>query len=282
MFSRVAFRGNNFGRIANAFRPQNAFRPAFAQSFQFREQSNEASSSITFIKPEDVPDELKDRFSRVQAVTDNHDFWNNKIFQACNNGTFSRDDWRKFYAQYYLYSKNFTRYLAGLMYRMEDDKLRAALTENLWEEGGGQELSKRHSQLFRNFLTNSLDLVPEEIKFEGATTTFVNNYLEGSCNPNGLYSAAFLCLGTEAIVARMYTELCKGMEAAQFQEKELEFFHLHMECDDEHAFTLAEIMFSYRNDSDWEEVATDSTSTALALRRDWFDLLHDNIVATRS
>jgi hypothetical protein len=89
-----------------------------------------------------------------------------------------------FFEQYYLFSNNFTRYVAGVMYRCEDDKLRSKLTKNLWDEGqphppslhlppalhclphpsaarlshtgGGAEVDKRHSELFRKFLNNTV------------------------------------------------------------------------------------------------------------------------------
>jgi pyrroloquinoline quinone (PQQ) biosynthesis protein C len=73
-----------------------------------------------------------------------HHFWDNALLRACEEGTLGREDFRYIFGQYYLYSKNFTRYLAGLMARCESDYFRARLAENLWEEGGGCDPEKRH------------------------------------------------------------------------------------------------------------------------------------------
>src|SRR6202000_1665016 len=78
------------------------------------------------------PEAVLARLHTAQAA---HPFWQNRLFKACSAGSLTRDDFKLVFAQYYLYSQNFTRYLAALMASCESDLLRARLAENIWEEG---------------------------------------------------------------------------------------------------------------------------------------------------
>ena len=64
------------------------------------------------------------------------------------------------------------------MANCDNDLYRARLSENLWEEGGGCEPSKRHAEIFRGFLRDALDVpAPEDTEFEAYTQYFVREYL---------------------------------------------------------------------------------------------------------
>jgi pyrroloquinoline-quinone synthase len=85
-----------------------------------------------------IATEITDRHIQKSIAIDslnefvkNHPFWQNKLFAACLNGELSREDFAYIFAQYYLYSKNFTRYIAGVMANCEQDHFRAKLTQNL-------------------------------------------------------------------------------------------------------------------------------------------------------
>ena len=62
------------------------------------------------------------------------------------------------------------------MANMENDYLRARLSENLWEEGGGADPKERHSYMFQQFLTESLGIDIQEVKYEAYTKDFVRRY----------------------------------------------------------------------------------------------------------
>jgi pyrroloquinoline quinone (PQQ) biosynthesis protein C len=51
-----------------------------------------------------------------------------------------------------------------------------------------------------------------------------------------------LCLGAEALVPSIYTDLIKGFVAAGVPAPAIEFFQIHVECDDGHADTMRNIM----------------------------------------
>ena len=90
---------------------------------------------------------ISDDVAFLTQYVESHPFWDNSIFRACTQGDFTMAEFRVLFGQYAHYSRNFTRYLAGLMFTCTDDLLRAKLSENLWEEGGGADPGQRHAEL---------------------------------------------------------------------------------------------------------------------------------------
>jgi len=218
----------------------------------------------------------------LQTLLDEHPFWQNSLLRACERGRLSRDDFRFLFGQYAHYSKNFTRYLAGVMLSCEDDYFRSKLSENLWEEGGGADPEERHAELFRRFLTDTLDISdPRATPIEACTSVFVDRYLSGSASPDHTYGCAFLALGTEGMVSRMYRILVQGMRQADIPDEALTFFHIHIECDDEHAETLWEMLLASRHRPDWKVVARRAIDDALKLRAAFFEAIYDQIERRR-
>ncbi len=225
-----------------------------------------------------TPEEALPLLHSAQAA---HPFWQNRLFRACAAGQLTREDYRFIFAQYYLYSKNFTRYLAALMASCESDYHRARLAENLWEEGGGIAPEKRHAEIFRRFMREGLSIDIDDIDFLDSTRFFVREYLDFCLHSHPVAASAFLSLGTEGIVPRMYAVMVDGLLKAGIPEEHITFFRIHMECDDEHAETLEQIMVSYFGMPDWFNTCMRSMSHALSIRQRFFEQLYDAIELRR-
>lgn len=222
---------------------------------------------------QDVDQELKELY----AIRDHHSFWENPLLLACQEGQLSRDDFRFLFAQYYFYAKNFTKLLAGSMLYCDNDYYRSQLSANLWEEGGGQEIEKRHAELFRQFLKQDLNLDLEGIQFQSYTKHFFKQYMDLCSNANPIISAAALSFGTEGIVSRLYAVLIKGLKKAGFQDAALDFFHLHVSCDDDHAETLEEMTLSYRHEKIWKSSCEQGIIQALDFRNTFFNDIYNSL-----
>jgi pyrroloquinoline quinone (PQQ) biosynthesis protein C/quercetin dioxygenase-like cupin family protein len=222
-----------------------------------------------------------DFLTELHNLRNKHPFWNNPLFRACSAGALTIEDFHFIFSQYYLYSKNFTRYLAAIMANCEDDLFRAHLSENMWEEGGGAAPEKRHAEIFRQFLRDGLSIDIENIEYMDFTRHFTQEYLNYCLRSNSAAASAFFSLGTEGIVARMYGIFTEGLIKAGIDDLHLEFFRIHMECDDEHAATLEEMMLSYSNTSDWYNTCLDAMNHALDLRLCFFNNLYDAIQIRR-
>lgn len=225
---------------------------------------------------------VETRLAELRTAQAEHPFWRCALLQAFERGSLSIDDLRYVFSQYHHYSSNFTRFIAAVMANCESDLFRAQLSENLWEEGGGCEPDRRHAQLFRDFLRRSLGVESSQgIEYAPYTRHFVREYLVHSLRSAPMAGAAFLSLGTEGIVARLYEIMVKGLHQAGIPDAELEFFHLHISCDDEHAVTLEKMMASYANLPGWFDACMGAMNRALDLRREFFDSIFDALQKQR-
>jgi len=225
---------------------------------------------------------VEQQLAALRDLQRTHPFWNCPLLAGFAQGAFSREDLRYVFSQYHLYSSSFTRFIAAVMATCEDDGFRAALSANLWEEGGGREPSRRHAQIFRNFLQHSLGVEDiARIEYAPFTRQFVNEYLEQSMHLPPMAAAAFLAVGTEGIVPRMYEIMRTGLRRAGIPDAELEFFAIHIACDDDHALTLEQLMLSYAHRPGWFAACAAAVTRALDLRTAFFGQLFDTLQNVR-
>ncbi|MEO7735696.1 MAG: iron-containing redox enzyme family protein, partial [Kofleriaceae bacterium] len=196
-------------------------------------------------------DSLSVQLAALRALQADHPFWRCRLLTSMASGSLSRDELSYVFSQYHLYSSSFTRFIAAVMASCESDLFRSQLSENLWEEGGGCVPERRHAQIFRNFLKCSLGVDSSKIEYEPYTRHFVREYLSQAQRSAPVAAAAFLSLGTEGIVARMYQSMRTGLRLSGIPDGELEFFDIHIACDDAHAATLEDLMVSYAEQPGW-------------------------------
>jgi quercetin dioxygenase-like cupin family protein/pyrroloquinoline quinone (PQQ) biosynthesis protein C len=226
-------------------------------------------------------DPISNQLAALRALQSDHPFWRCRLLASFASGSLSRDELRYVFSQYHLFSSSFTQFIAAVMATCESDLFRAQLSENLWEEGGGCAPERRHAQIFRNFLKTSLGVDASKIEYKPSTRHFVREYLSQSMRATPVAAAAFLSLGTEGIVARMYQIMRTGLRRAGVPDGELEFFDIHIACDDAHAATLENLMLSYAAQPGWFEDCAGALRSALDLRLEFFDNLFDALQRDR-
>jgi quercetin dioxygenase-like cupin family protein/pyrroloquinoline quinone (PQQ) biosynthesis protein C len=167
------------------------------------------------------------------------------------------------------------------MANLEDDYYRSQLSENIWEEGGGANPEERHSEIFRKFLREALGIRIEEIHFHDSALRFSGDYLNYCLSKSSLEVSAFLSLGTEAIISRLYKVFIEGMTKGGVEESKLHFFHLHVACDDDHALTLEKILLSFKHEPNWFERAQEGMLAALNMRDKFFHSLFELLLQNK-
>lgn len=260
-------------------------RDALRRSLDIPSRNEAPNSGIVQTHPgDDAPSNapsLDAALAALRAAQSSHPLWRTRLLTACAAGHLTREDLRLVFSQYHLYSRSFTRFLAAFMAGCDDDLARAELAANLWEEGGGAEPEQRHAELFRRFLRRGLDIEVDAIEYLDATRLFVSEYLDFCRHAPSAAASAFLALGTEGIVPRLYRALLEGLRKAGVAEQEMEFFRIHIECDDAHADTLERIMKSHASTPGWFDVCRSAMTRALDLRARFFEQLFDAIEAQR-
>jgi pyrroloquinoline-quinone synthase len=167
---------------------------------------------------------------------------------------------RRFFSEYYHYSRRFTRFLASVMASLEQPRHRAALVPNSAEEAGRLDDHHRaellaagidpgdaagpHPELFRRFLI-AIGLAPDELETATphvATAAWIQSF-EALCRADQASAVGALGLATEGIVRGMYQKLLAGIRHAwpELSARDRVFFELHTLVDDDHAGVLRAI-----------------------------------------
>jgi pyrroloquinoline quinone (PQQ) biosynthesis protein C len=203
----------------------------------------------------------------------NHFFWENQLLIDFRDNKLVLDDLKIFFSQYYYYSKRFIQLLASMMVKCDIPELNRSLIENLWEESGEEDSSKSHPLLFRDFLKNALYIENvNDVKTHDFSKVFFNNYLNLCMNSSPLQCSAILAFATEGIIPKLYNIFRSNMLNLNIPENDLEFFTVHIECDDGHAESLEKIVKHYAKfDSEWEKTCKSAIDVALNLRDNFFE-----------
>ncbi|RMO97381.1 hypothetical protein ALQ33_00129 [Pseudomonas syringae pv. philadelphi] len=176
------------------------------------------------------------RDEMIQQVSD-HPF-----LVQCRAGTMPIERLKDFLVQQGKYSRHFTRYICQLMTHLEADDDILAVFENLFEElGFGEVVEPTHSAMYRDML-RSFDLTLETQTTLPSTQHLIDTMMNFCKQPNGVYGLSALCLGAEAIVPHLYSDIVSGFAGQGVAAEKLRFFTVHIECDDGHADTLLAIL----------------------------------------
>jgi pyrroloquinoline-quinone synthase len=166
------------------------------------------------------------------------------FLMGCASGAVTLDELRAFLVQHGKYSRYFTRYLCALISQLDegDDVLR--LAENLTEElGYGAAAGTRtpHSRIYADMLEDfGIEIDAHPVNPE--TQSLVDTMFMLCRQPRGIAGLGALWLGAEGLVPAVYGRIIEGFRHHGIERRRLEFFSLHIECDDEHATTMYEIL----------------------------------------
>lgn len=167
---------------------------------------------------------------------------NHPFVKRCGRGTATMPELSSFLIQHGRYSAYFTRYLCGLISQLDDGADVLTLADNLAEElGYGSESQTPHSKIYRRMLED-LGIALDQAPTFPETQNLIDTMLMLCQQPRGLAGLGALYLGAEAIVPSLYTKIMNGLRSCGVAEDRLEFFAMHVECDDKHAATMYAII----------------------------------------
>jgi mannose-6-phosphate isomerase-like protein (cupin superfamily) len=238
--------------------PQQGAREP-AQAHPTAPEPRSPSSLATPASPEAALEELHVRLS-------SHAFWDNPLLRACRRGLLSREDFAFIFSQYALLTRSASRFIHALLAQCESETWCARLTQALWEEVGAQPPEKRPSALFRRFLRDGLGVDTEAIRFHDSARYFVRECMDWCLRSPPSAASAFLALGLEAPVPRLYSIFVDGLIKAGVSERYLPFFYRRMEPGGARASALEELMLSHAHEPGWFDTCARALERALELQ----------------
>jgi pyrroloquinoline quinone (PQQ) biosynthesis protein C len=146
------------------------------------------------------------------------------------------------------------------------------LAHNLAEELGlgGTQQEEPHAAIYARMLSGfGIDL--KRTPTLPGTQKLIDTMFDYCKRGNPVYGLAALCLGAESIVPALYSDILKGFTSQGVPENRLEFFRIHIECDDGHGLIMQEILarFLQQDPTHYEAVYQAATATITA-RLDFF------------
>ncbi|WP_456639258.1 TenA family transcriptional regulator [Bradyrhizobium sp. USDA 10063] len=198
------------------------------------------------------------------------------FLQGCAEGTVTLDQLQVFLIQHGKYSKYFTRYLCALISQLDESDDVLKLAENLTEElGYGPEAEVRtpHSRIYAAMLKDfGIDILTHETNPE--TQNLIDTMFMLCRQPRGTAGLGAMCLGAEGLVPAMYARIIQGFQHHGIDLRRLEFFSIHIECDDDHAATMYDILERQSEQSPSSRItALNAGDIAVSARLRFFDAL---------
>jgi pyrroloquinoline-quinone synthase len=194
------------------------------------------------------------------------------FLSRCREGVVSLMELKAFVLQHHYYSRNFTRYLCALLSNLGAEADRLSLAFNLFEELGlGTCGQVPHTQIYRS-LMQLIGVKPGDAPVLPSTQFLIDRMFVSCREPDPLVGLGALCLGAEAIVPHIYSQVVQGFRAHGIAETTLEFFHIHIMGDDAHALTMKEIIeHELVVDATKAHVLQNSARKAIYARKVFFD-----------
>ncbi len=198
------------------------------------------------------------------------------FLQRCRAGEVTLEELKLFLVQQGIYSSYFTRYLCALMGNLPNNDQVLKLAENLCEELGLTPDSETpHSTLYRDML-KTFDLTLDGARPLVGTRRLIDTMFDHCRHANSARGLGALCLGAEALVPAVYADVILAFEACGVPARTLEFFRIHVECDDGHAETLRDIMVELASrDADNLPFMLGAGNALVDARMDFFSSIED-------
>jgi pyrroloquinoline-quinone synthase len=203
---------------------------------------------------------------RNTAVVREHPF-----VRRCAAGKATLPALKIFLAQHGKYGAHFTRYLCAVIANVEDGGDAAQLARNLADElGYGHEHAEPHSAIYARMLAD-FGLDQKRAPTLPGTQALIDT-MSGYCRrENAAYGLAALYLGAEAIVPALYGDIMAGFLACGVPEASLEFFSIHIACDDGHGRVMHDILVRMLDqDPALREAAHEAATRTISARLDFF------------
>lgn len=191
---------------------------------------------------------------------------------AWSEGKLSRAELGQWAVQHYYYISMIPPQFAALYARMPDEEGRAMLMENLVGEEPPHAPDKSHPRLLLKFARacglRDEDLTKAEMRGDilPATRAMRAWIWELATIRPMQESCAGIMVALEGQLPTLYPGYISAMEKMGFTTEELEFFHVHVENDEEHAAVGLQLCGRFADTEDKQQMAIQAVRGSAGLR----------------
>jgi pyrroloquinoline-quinone synthase len=190
-------------------------------------------------------------------------------------------DWA---VQHFYYIDPIPQQFAALFARLPDLDARQHLLENLLGEEMPHAPGKRHPDLLRKFaracgVSDERILKAEETGEILATTRAMRSWIWELATVRPLGEAcAGIMVALEGQLPTLYPKYVDAMRKMGFSEDDMEFFHVHIEGDTEHAHIGLELTARYATSADLQARAIAAVRASAEMRFSMLDGIFNRVV----
>jgi len=228
----------------------------------------------------------KDFFAALEAARQPKHGGGHAFSRAWSAGELSRAELGEWAIQHFYYIDPIPQQFAALYARLPDLDARQHLLENLLGEEMPACPEKRHPDLLRKFarscgVSDERILRAEENGEVLPTTRAMRSWIWelSSIRPLG-EACAGIMVALEGQLPTLYPKYVEAMRKMGFSEDDMEFFHVHIEGDTEHAHVGLELTARYAMTPELQTRAIASVRASAEMRFSMLDGIHAKL-ATR-
>jgi pyrroloquinoline-quinone synthase len=185
-------------------------------------------------------------------------------------------------AQYYLFVREFARFLSAVHSRCPDFEARALIAENIYEEHGRFAEGRDHPALMRRF-GRAIGLTDDAMEAASPlpeTAAYIDTLFRLTQAGSYLEGLAAVGLGVEAVVPRYFALLEPLLrERYGLTVEDTEFFRVHLTDDVEHAERALAIIATHACARQAQAAVTEAVRATQAARARFRDAVYQAAVA---
>ena len=222
---------------------------------------------------------LKDLRAEIEADTAVNHLLLNRLATA----PFSRQDYRIFAENHIPLVAVFTTYLEILLLRAPDSESRLWLAKVLVDEYGEGSDGKDHTTLYGSFLSATGGDVAAitAAPIPEPAHRFLEHHRTLVRAEPFLVGLGAIGPGHEWAIPKMFEAIIPGLRRAGFTEREIHYFTLHVEQDDEHGSWLEEALATYATTPEAQAQIRRGALSSLRARGEFWDGVQRAIVRYR-
>lgn len=229
-----------------------------------------------------------DFFAALEAARQPKHGGGHPFSRAWAAGELSRAQLGEWAIQHFYYIDPIPQQFAALYARLPDLDARQHLLENLLGEEMPGKPGKRHPDLLRKFaracgVSDERILQAEERGEVLPTTRAMRAWIWELSSVRHLSEAcAGIMVALEGQLPTLYPKYVEAMRKMGFSDDDMEFFHVHIEGDTEHAHVGLELTDRYAISAEWQTRAIACVRASAEMRFAMLDGIYASVVQRRA